>query len=165
MGGLCLAAFVLVIYAFGRGKTSLGRGCNETYNATCDTVFRARAATFSLLSFLILVTAWEVKHFSRSLFALDPQRFRGVKGVWASLRDNRFLFWAVVGGFVVTWPVVYVPVVDRKVFRHAGIGWEWGVVAGGVAVYLVGVEAWKAVKRRFGLGGARYSKGGSKEDV
>ncbi|OBT59579.1 potassium/sodium efflux P-type ATPase, fungal-type [Pseudogymnoascus sp. 24MN13] len=152
MGSLCLAAFAIV--AFGAGGGDLGDGCNDGYNSSCDVVFRARATVFAVLSFLILVTAWEVKHFSRSLFALDPAKFRGpLGGIGEALWYNRFLFWAVAAGFLITFPVVYIPTVNTAVFKHMGITWEWGVVVGALAVYVAGVEAWKAVKRRLGLFG------------
>jgi potassium/sodium efflux P-type ATPase len=149
MGALCLASFAIVVYGAGGGY--LGDGCNQGYNDTCDVVFRARATVFAVLSFLILVTAWEVKHFSRSLFNLDPTRYSGALSVFKAVWYNRFLFWAVVAGFVITFPVVYIPVVNKVVFKHVGITWEWGVVVGCLAVYVAGVEAWKAVKRRCGI--------------
>ncbi|RDW58038.1 potassium efflux P-type ATPase [Coleophoma cylindrospora] len=150
MGVLCLVAFISVVY--GKGDGNLGQNCNDGYNDTCYTVYRARATVFSVLSCLLLVTAWEVKHFSRSLFNLYPSKYTGPFNVWPAVRENRFLFWAVVGGLVTTFPVVYIPIVNRVVFKHLGIGWEWGVVIGCVMVYLGVLEAWKAGKRRFGLG-------------
>jgi hypothetical protein len=44
---LCLSSFVLVVFGFGNGE--LGSGCNETYSASCELVFRARATTFACL--------------------------------------------------------------------------------------------------------------------
>lgn len=149
MGILCLAAFISVAYGWSDGI--LGMDCNEGYNDTRYTVFRARATVFAVLSCLLLVTAWEVKHFSRSLFALSPAR-TGPFSVFHSVRENHFLFWAVIGGFLVTFPVVYIPVINKVVLKHLGIGWEWGVVAACVVVYVAVVESWKALKRRFGLG-------------
>jgi Na+-exporting ATPase len=152
MGILCLAAFLSVVYGAGNGQ--LGTDCNEGYNDTCYTVYRARATVFSVLSCLLLVTAWEVKHFSHSLFNLYPLKYTGPFSVWYAVKENNFLFWAVIGGLVTTFPVVYIPVVNKVVFKHLGIGWEWGVVVGCVVVYLAAVEGWKAVKRKFGLGSA-----------
>ncbi|KAB8337256.1 hypothetical protein FH972_021558 [Carpinus fangiana] len=148
MGALCLVAFASVAYGPGRGQ--LGAGCNDGYNASCDVTFRARATAYATLTALLLVTAWEVKHFTRSLFALDPARFgagpvAACRAVWA----NRFLFWAVVAGFVVMFPVIYLPEVDVLVFKHKAIGWEWGVVAGCFVAYVACVELWKSVKRRW----------------
>jgi magnesium-transporting ATPase (P-type) len=153
MGGLCLLAFVSVVY--GAGDGDLGTGCNQDYNSSCDIVFRARATTFASLTFLLLVTAWEVKHFTRSLFNLDPLHSSGPLSVFSALWRNRFLFWAVVAGFTIAFPLVYIPTVNKLVFKHSGITWEWGVVAACVVVYLCLVESWKAVKRRFGIGSGK----------
>jgi Na+-exporting ATPase len=153
MGSLCLVSFVSVIYGTGPGATDLGVDCNNGWNDTCQVVFRARATTYATLTFLLLLTAWEVKHFSRSLFNLDPVRYSnwGALSILPALRQNRFLFWAVVAGFSATFPVVYLPFINRVVFKHQGITWEWGVVLGCVAVYLALVESWKAAKRAFGM--------------
>ncbi|KAL2008392.1 hypothetical protein VTN00DRAFT_8374 [Thermoascus crustaceus] len=151
MGSLCLVAFVSVVYGAGSGTPDLGIDCNQGWNDTCDVVFRARATTYATLTFLLLVTAWEVKHFSRSLFNLDPMRYPGKLSIFPTLWRNRFLFWAVVAGFIIAFPVIYLPVINRAVFKHHGIGWEWGIVFGCVVVYLVLVEIWKAIKRAFGI--------------
>ena len=152
MGSLCLCAFMLINYAAsGNGYYDLPVGCNEDSSAGCDRVYRARAATFATLSFLLLVTAWEVKHFHRSLFAMD-ERWSGPFSVFKTIYRNRFLFWSVVAGFLITFPVVYIPIVNTDVFKHEGLTWEWGVVAGCVVVYIALLEIWKAIKRRFELG-------------
>ncbi|KAF1830533.1 sodium P-type ATPase-like protein [Decorospora gaudefroyi] len=141
MGALCLASFAIVVYA-GPNTQGLGHGCNEGWNPSCDTVFRARATTFATITLLLLVTAWEVKHFHRSLFNMYPNTT-----VFETLYGNRFLFFAVVAGFVLLFPILYIPGVNRHVFRHEGIGWEWGVAVGAVAIYVAVLEAWKAGKR------------------
>ena len=156
MGILCLVAYVCVIYGAGSGSSSMGIDCNEGYNETCDTVFRARATTYATLTYLLLVTAWEVKHFSRSLFNLDPSIPPGPLTVFSAIWRNRFLFWAVVAGFVIAFPVIYLPFVNRIVFKHQSIYWEWGIVFGCVLVYLVLIEIWKAIKRRFNIGSGRH---------
>jgi potassium/sodium efflux P-type ATPase len=148
-GILCLLSFVTVVYGWGDGN--LGTDCNEEWNETCDVVFRGRATVFAVLSFLLLVTAWEVKHFSRSLFNLDPARFPGRFSVFKALTYNRFLLWAVVAGFLITFPVIYIPVVNKTVFKHMAIGWEWGIVFSALVAYIAFVETWKAIKRRFGI--------------
>jgi magnesium-transporting ATPase (P-type) len=148
-GILCLVSFVIVVYGAGNGN--LGTNCNEEWNESCDVVFRARATVFGVLSFLLLVTAWEVKHFSRSLFNLDPARFKGKFSIFKALTYNRFLLWAVVAGFLITFPVIYIPVVNTTVFKHKAIGWEWGVVFGCLICYVAFVETWKAIKRRCGI--------------
>ena len=151
MGGLCLAAFSSVALGVS-GPDGLGIGCNEGYNATCDVVYRARSTTYATLSFLLLVTAWEVKHFHRSLFAMNPELWGGPLAVFKTIRRNQFLFWAVVAGFVLVFPIVYLPKINKLVFKHMGITWEWGIVAACFLAYVALVEAWKALKRRFGLG-------------
>jgi hypothetical protein len=66
--------------------------------------------------------------------------------------EKHFLFWAVIGGLLVTFPAVYIPVINKVVFKHLGIGWERGVVAARVVVYVAVMESRKALKRRFGIG-------------
>jgi len=149
MGALCLAAFASVAYSSPAG---LGLGCNEEFNPTCITTFRARATTFATLTFLLLITAWEAKHFTRSLFAMHPERHSGPTSIFRTVWGNKFLFGAVTAGFLIAFPVIYIPFVNRVVFKHDAITWEWGVVVGCTVVYTAVVEAWKAVKRRFGLG-------------
>ncbi|KAI0872417.1 hypothetical protein GGS24DRAFT_16489 [Hypoxylon argillaceum] len=151
MGSLCIFAFAFVAYGPWGWAVSLSAShdCNEGFAAMCEPVYRARATAFATLSFLLLVTAWEVKHFTRSLFRMYPERFGGGPlAVVPTVLRNRFLFWAVAAGFLVTFPVIYIPVVNRVVFKHSAITWEWGVVAAAVLFYVALVEAWKAGKRR-----------------
>jgi potassium/sodium efflux P-type ATPase len=152
MGGLCLAAFTSVAYGGVSGAGGLGTGCNEDFDDVCSVAFRARATTFATLTFLLLVTAWEAKHFTRSLFNMHPEKYSGFTSVFRTVWQNKFLFGAVTAGFVIAFPVIYLPVVNRIVFKHDAIGWEWGVVFAAVVVYTAIVEVWKAIKRRFGLG-------------
>lgn len=168
MGGLCLAAFTSVAYgpvyydsltgAPLDHRNVLGDSCNEDYFEDCNVVFRARATTYATLSFLLLITSWEVKHFTRSLFNMNPGYYQGPFSVFKTIYRNKFLFWAVVAGFVITFPVIYLPVVNRQVFKHNAIGWEWGVVCACVIVYIGLVETWKAGKRKFGVGVIVYGQ-------
>lgn len=159
MGTMCLMTFMLTAYAAsGNGFHDLPTGCNEAGGAACEQVFKSRAATFSTLSFLLLVTSWEVKHFHRSLFNMD-ERWSGPFSVFKTIYHNKFLFWSVVGGFVATFPIVYIPYLNTEVFKHRGLTWEWGVVAGAVATYIMLIEAWKAAKRHFGWGVERFANG------
>ncbi|KAG9253816.1 uncharacterized protein F5Z01DRAFT_130650 [Emericellopsis atlantica] len=152
MGSVCLMVFMLVAYAGpGKGFVDLDTGCNTDGGSHCNLIFEARATTFATLSFLLLVTSWEVKHFHRSLFAMD-ERWSGPFSVFKTIYHNKFLFWSVIAGFVMTFPIIYIPVFNTEVFKHRGLTWEWGVVAGGVVLYIALIESWKAVKRAFGLG-------------
>lgn len=150
MGTCTLLTFVIIVY--GPGEGDLGRDCNRSYSEQCETVFRARASVFAELTWLILVSAWEFKSLRRSMFHLDPRtppsRFpRFFKDIW----ENRFLFFAVVVGAASVFPAVYIPGLNTSVFKHAGVGWEWGLSVGAVFVFVLGVEGWKLVKRRYGL--------------
>ncbi|KAI4865718.1 potassium/sodium eff [Hypoxylon rubiginosum] len=165
MGSLCIASFTSVvytnmsnIYGLSPSKNILGHGCNAEYNSTCDTVYRARATTYATLSFLLLVTAWEVKHFTRSLFNMYPEMYSGPFSVFKTVWRNKFLFGAVLAGFFITFPVIYLPVIDRRVFKHQAIGAEWAIVAACVVTYIALVELWKAAKRRFGKGTIVYGQ-------
>ena len=44
-------------------------------------------------------------------------------------------------------PVVYIPVINTKVFLHAPIGYEWGVAVAFTVLYFLGSEGWKWMKR------------------
>ncbi|KAI5290801.1 Na+ ATPase [Ascosphaera aggregata] len=155
MGGCCLATFVVVIYGKGNGRNDLGDDCNRTNNDSCRVVFRARAALFAELTWLILISAWEFKSLRNSMFNLDPTRDRSNDFLasfpfFHDIYENRFLFWAVVVGGLSVFPAIYIPGLNTKVFRHRGIGWEWGLVFAAMIIFIVGVETWKYVKRRTG---------------
>lgn len=65
---------------------------------------------------------------------------------------NQFLLWAVVAGFEMVFPTLYIPVVSHDVFKHEGITWEWGIVLVEAVLFVVGVEVWKEVKGLTGVG-------------
>lgn len=60
---------------------------------------------------------------------------------------NQFLFWAIIAGFILIFPIIYIPVINRNVFRHTNISWEWGIVFVAAVLFFVGVEGWKWAKR------------------
>lgn len=68
-----------------------------------------------------------------------------MRDVWR----NPFLFWAIVAGFVTIFPVLYIPVLNTRVFKHVGITWEWGIVIVESVLFFAGCEAWKWGKRVF----------------
>lgn len=147
--GICtLMTFVIIIYGVYEGK--LGVDCNRQYSDACKPVFKARAAVFAELTWLILISAWEFKSIRRSMFRLNPgseSKFPFFEDVY----ENKFLFWAVVIGAVSVFPAVYIPGLNTSVFKHTGIEWEWALSFGAIFVFVLGVEAWKAVKRAFHL--------------
>lgn len=146
MGTLCLTSFVIVVY--GNGNGDLGNDCNHSYNATCDLPFRARATAYSILTVLLSLMAWEAKHLTRSLFNMYPEEDRSTFSVFNTLLKNRFLFWAVLVGLSTPFPIVYIPVINKVVFRHMPLTWEWGLVLGSAICFIAWVESWKAIKRR-----------------
>jgi P-type Na+/K+ transporter len=152
IAALCLASFTLVLYGWGDGN--LGVNCNESlYNEfgepVCRTVFRARATTFACLTWFSLFLAWEMIDLRRSFFAMHPGTktpyTQWMRDVWS----NRFLFWSIIAGFVTIFPVIYIPVINEKVFRHTRISWEWAIVFINAGLFFVGVEGWKCAKRVF----------------
>lgn len=148
MGVFCLATFVIVIY--GANDGNLGVDCNKTYSEACLPVFRARAAVFAEITWLILICAWEFKHLRRSMFALNPEK-QGPLQFCRDIYENRFLFWAVFIGAMSVFITVNIPVVNTQFFKHAPITWEWGLVVGFTVLYVAGMEAWKAIKRAYNI--------------
>ncbi|KAK6360009.1 Na+ ATPase [Orbilia brochopaga] len=142
---LCLASFLLVLKGFGNGQ--LGQNCNNEYSADCELVFRARATTFACLTWFALFLAWEMVDMRRSFFRMQPHSNRYFTQWAIDVWRNRFLFWAIIAGFVTIFPTLYVPVINHKVFKHTGISWEWAIVFIATFLFFVGVEAWKWGKR------------------
>lgn len=144
---LCLASFVLRVYAWGNGD--LGSNCNEHYSDSCETVFRARATTFACLTWFALFLAWELVDMRRSFFRMQPGSKKYFTQWMVDVWRNKFLFWAIVGGFVTLFPTLYIPVINHAVFKHTGISWEWAIVFICAGLFFGGVEAWKWGKRVF----------------
>ena len=146
----CLLCFVVIVY--GHGDGDLGHNCNSMDADTdvCGLVFRGRSAAFANMTWCALLLAWECIHPTNSLFYMrqdtdNPWWKQTAIDLW----DNQFLFWSIIGGFVTVFPVVYIPVINTKVFLHKGISWEWGVAFGCTGLFLLGAEAWKWAKRVF----------------
>lgn len=146
MGTCCLATFVIIVY--GRYDGALGVDCNRIYSESCIPVFKARAAVFAELTWLILISAWEFKHLRRSMFALNPEKV-GFGQFFKDIYDNRFLFWAVTIGALSVFLPVYIPRLNTDVFKQTSITWEWGLVFGFTILFVAGMETWKAAKRAY----------------
>jgi Na+-exporting ATPase len=142
---LCLSSFSIMIWGFGDGN--LARGCNREYSADCDLVFRARATTFVCLTWFALFLAWEMVDMRRSFFRMQPDSPRYLTQWMFDIWRNQFLFWSIVAGFVTTFPILYIPVLNHVVFKHTGISWEWGIVFVEAVLFFLGVELWKFSKR------------------
>ncbi|CAK9438712.1 uncharacterized protein LODBEIA_P29360 [Lodderomyces beijingensis] len=146
----CLLCFVVIVYGHGNGD--LGYNCNSMDADTdvCNLVFRGRSASFANMTWCALILAWECVHQYNSLFYMRQETDNPWwKQTAIDLWSNQFLFWSVIGGFVSVFPVVYIPVINTKVFLHKGISWEWGVAIGCTVLFLLGAEAWKWAKRVF----------------
>jgi Na+-exporting ATPase len=61
--------------------------------------------------------------------------------------SNRFLFWGIMAGFVLAFPILYIPVINHSVFKHTAISWEWGIVFVETVLFFLGIETWKWFKR------------------
>ncbi|KAM7197086.1 sodium transport ATPase [Rhypophila sp. PSN 637] len=145
IAALCLTSFVLRVYAFGDGD--LGIDCNDGFSPTCETVFKARATTFACLTWFALFLAWELVDVRRSFFRMQPGSKKYFTQWFHDVWRNKFLFWAIIGGFVTLFPTLYIPVINKVVFKHMGISWEWGIVFIAAFLFFSGVEAWKWGKR------------------
>jgi Na+-exporting ATPase len=150
MAALCLSAFALVMFRWGDGN--LAQGCNTHYNDpskpyNCDTAFRARATTFTCMTWFALFLAWEMMDLRRSFFRMQPDSKRYFTQWMHDIWRNQFLFWGIMAGFVLAFPILYIPVINRKVFKHSSISWEWGIVFVETVLFFLGIEAWKWCKR------------------
>lgn len=148
MSVCCILSFVIIVV--GVEDMDLGYDCNNTNADTgiCDVVFRGRSASFAVMTWCALLLAWECLHFNNSLFRMRPG---SVKPWWKQtgedLWENQFLFWSVVCAFASVFPVVYIPVINTKVFMHKGITYEWGISFALSILFIIGAELWKWCKR------------------
>jgi Na+-exporting ATPase len=145
IAALCLGAFTLVVY--GPGDDGFGIGCNASYSSACDAVFRARATCFACLTWFSLFLAWEMMNLRRSFFRMQPGSPYYLTQWFRDVWQNQFLFWAVVAGFVTIFPIIYIPGLNRVVFKHTAITWEWAIVVVATILFFGGIESWKFGKR------------------
>ncbi|KAG8407406.1 hypothetical protein J3458_020884 [Metarhizium acridum] len=136
-----IGSFTVVVFGFDSGN--LGTDCNNKYSSSCEAVFRARATSYTTMTWIFLLFAWELIDFRRSLFDMPY----GLKAWLAHFWSNKFLFFSVTLVFVMVFPTLYIPVINDVVFMHKGISWEWAVVFIAVGVYMAGNEGWKWAKR------------------
>ncbi|KAL8381891.1 hypothetical protein RB595_005914 [Gaeumannomyces hyphopodioides] len=160
---LCLGTFVLVMFQWGDGD--FGENCNNTYSDRCDTVFRARATTFAALTWFALFLAWEMLNMRRSFFRMQPKSKKYFTQWFFDVWRNKLLFWAIVAGFVTIFPLMYIPVINTVVFKHAPITWEWGVVFVASFLFFLGCESWKWAKRVYFRRQARKAQPYGKHDL
>ncbi|CCE93861.1 uncharacterized protein TDEL_0G04940 [Torulaspora delbrueckii] len=141
----CMATFTTVLYGTEGGQ--LGHNCNTEDNFSCKGIFRARSATFATLTWCELILAWEVMDARRSFFRMHPELGPPVRQFFKDLVANKYLFWSITLGFATAFPVVYIPVINTKVFLHGPIGYEWALAIAYTFVFLLGIEMYKYFKR------------------
>lgn len=139
-----LSSFIIVMFGFYDGN--FGHDCNLRYSDACEGVFRARSTCYTAMMWIFVFFAWELVDARLSFF---HGAFRNTKA-WANrLWINTFLFWSVVVGFFSIFPTLYIPVLNRRVFLHAAIDKEWGIVFAVTVLFFVGAEMWKWAKRAY----------------
>lgn len=94
-----------------------------------------------------LLFAWQLIDNRRSFFAEIFEEGGSFKCWTKRLWKNPFLFWSVSLSIILLPPTIYIPVINRVVFMHAPIYWEWGVVFISVGIFFAGAEAYKWGKR------------------
>jgi Na+-exporting ATPase len=134
MGGLSLGAFLFVLNIFYDGL--VGQNCNIVSDSSvdCEPVYRSRSTAFITMSLLILLHAFNCKHFRKPIWRMK---------LW----KNKLLFWTVLAGMALTIPTLYIPVVNTAVFKHTGIGLEWVVVVICLIFFFILSETYKFIKR------------------
>ncbi|KAI9042341.1 cation-translocating P-type ATPase [Aspergillus affinis] len=163
MAALCLASFSLVMFGWGDGD--LASGCNSNASDECTTVYRARATTFVCMTWFALFLAWEQIDMRRSFFRMQPDSTRYFTQWMFDVWRNKFLFCGIMIGFVTTFPILYIPVINTIVFKHKPISWEWGVVIVEAILFFLGVESWKWAKRIYFRRQDRLGKGKSERKL
>jgi hypothetical protein len=83
----------------------------------------------------------------RSFFRMQPKSKLYLTQWCHDVWRNRFLFWSIVAGIFTMFPIIYIPGLNREVFKHDAITWEWGIVFVEAILFFLGVEAWKWAKR------------------
>jgi len=144
MGALGLATFVIVVYAAGGGN--LGRNCNATHSPECEAVFKARAACYVQITWLLSFVAWELKNLRRSMFSLNPKG-NFFRDMW----QNKFLFFTVIVAALSVFPIVMINGLNTNVFKQQQISWEWSLPIAGLIAFIIFIELWKLIKRRLHL--------------
>ncbi|RSL78001.1 hypothetical protein CEP51_008581 [Fusarium floridanum] len=140
-----LGSSVVVLYGF--NNQGLGHDCNTKYSESCEAVFSARSTAFTTMTWDFLLFAWQLIDSRRSFFAEIFEQGGSFKAWTMRLWKNPFLFWSVTISTVLLPPTLYIPVINRTVFMHSPIDWEWGVIFIAVGVFFAGAEGYKWFKR------------------
>ncbi|PVG04087.1 putative Na+-transporting ATPase ENA-1 [Serendipita vermifera] len=139
IGAQSLANFVIVQYGTGDGMHDILPKCNDHLvgmQEGCEVVFKARGTAFATLQLILMVHAITCKHLLRSIFHMR-------------LLDNPSLLWSAGCLALTTFPILYIPAINDRIFQLSGITWQWGLVVGQLVLYLVAAELYKLVKRTY----------------
>eukprot|EP00742_Colponemidia_sp_Colp-10_P014910 GILJ01016985.1.p1 GENE.GILJ01016985.1~~GILJ01016985.1.p1 ORF type:complete len:1098 (-),score=124.86 GILJ01016985.1:216-3509(-) len=137
IGALSLTSFTLSLYASG-GLHHLHAQCHhpsEEKEAGCVALYRARGAGFATLVVLLLING---------LNCVDPRQ-----NLWRMFKRRRrisTMLWCCVFGFVILFPMLYVPVINDEVLEHGGFGWEWAMILLVAVLYMIYTCVYKACK-------------------
>lgn len=92
------------------GSGGIPASCNEHYSDPCANIFHARAASFAVLSFLLLLHAYNCRDMRKSITHSG------------GLTSNRWLFGAVVIGLIAVLPTFYIPWINQDLLKARGSG-------------------------------------------
>ncbi|KAF9411105.1 Na+ ATPase, partial [Entomortierella beljakovae] len=137
MGGLSFATYCIVLFGYNDGD--LGHECNQKYNDSCEGVFKARATAYASLAFLLLAHAINCRSLRSQSWSLKNLR---------TLKHNKMLWMSVVIGAIIVFPCIYIPGVNRSVFKHTDISYEWGFIFAVLVIYIIFSDLYKLVKRK-----------------
>lgn len=133
LGAIAIANFAIVMWGYFDGY--LGFECNENLREdTCNHTGRARGSVFASFLIVLMVHAFVCKHPTQSLLRMN-------------LLENKVLLWSVIILGISVFPVVYIPVINDKVFLLFPVKWEWGLVFASALFYLVVSEVYKLARR------------------
>jgi magnesium-transporting ATPase (P-type) len=134
MGAIALGNFAAVMYGYFDGY--LGERCNENLSEDlCNQTGRARGAVFASFLFVLLIHAFVCKHPQQSMFTMN-------------LLENKALLWSVTILGASVFPVIFIPVINDKVFLLFPIKWEWGMVFASMLVFVFVAELYKVLRRK-----------------
>ncbi|KAG0038573.1 Na+ ATPase [Podila clonocystis] len=138
MGALSFISFIIVLYGFNDGPL-VGSECNQHWSEGCEGVFRARATAYACLTMLLLCHAVNCRAVRESGWT-----YKAIK----SLEHNKMLWWSIIIGALLCFPVIYIPGLNTGVFKHSALGKEWGLVVASVILFIGFAELYKFIKRR-----------------
>ncbi|KAJ3106997.1 hypothetical protein HDU96_008037 [Phlyctochytrium bullatum] len=137
MGTLSLGSFLLEAgVALKSIEGVLPPNCNKSYRDECKVTFAARGMAFYSLSLVLLVHGFNCRHQRLSAFTRQQT-------------INKYLWFAVVLGLLITLPSAYIPIVDTQIFNQYGFTFGWGFIIGQVFVFMAMSELYKLLKRNY----------------